>query len=56
MQVYKESEIKAVLAIFSAFNIKVEVDSSKPNEPMVIHAKLFQRKNGEYCDEPEEIV
>ena len=54
MQIYKQSEIDAVLAMFSAFNIKVEVVDSKSNEPMTIHAKLFQHKNGEYCDEPEE--
>jgi len=56
MQVYKHTEIQAVLAMFSAFNIEVEVVEGGANQPMTIHTKLFQRKDGEYADEPEETV
>ena len=56
MQVYKQTEVQAVLAIFSAFGIKVEVDGGSTDRPMTIRAELYQRQNGEYADEPEETV
>jgi hypothetical protein len=56
MRKYRAAEVKAVLAMFSAFGIDIKVEHSDPNKPMIIHTKLFQRKNGEYCDQAEENV
>lgn len=54
MQTYTKLEVDAVLAMFSAFDIGIEVENGKPSEPMTIRAKVYKWSDGTYHDRQQE--